>query len=216
MKKALLFTALLINLGITSGWAQWQTRLGVNGLLLPLRTLEITGEFKRQPWYSLTVNTGYVHQSGYKGIGGVKLDDMIDNRSSSGWFGKAGGRLYFLSFTGHEPAVNVFLGVQVIAASYNQSGIQPRDSYENGALVSSFSEVNARGFMAGGALTGGLTFSLSKRFQLDAGVQYSVLPRRDDYVGYIGFNYQPGFGVTNRGGRYLKSFQGLLVLSYLL
>ncbi len=216
MKKSLLLTALLATLCTISTSAQWQTRLGVNALLLPLRTLEISGEFKKQPWYSLTVNTGYVHQSGYKGIGGVKLDDMIDDRSSSGWFGKAGGRLYLLSFTGHEPAVNAFLGAQFIAASYHQSGIQQRNSYENGTMVSSFSEVNSRGFMAGGALTGGLVFKLSKRFQLDTGVQYSFVPRRDEYVGYIGFNYQPGFGVTNRGGRSLKSLQGLLVLSYLL
>lgn len=214
MKKILLLTAFMIGLCLTSGSAQGQIRLGVNVLLLPLRTLEITGEFKKQPWYSVTLNAGYVHQSAYKGIGGVKLDDQIDDRSSSGWFGKAGGRLYLLSFTGNEPTVNLFLGAQFIAASYNQSGIQQTDRFENGTIVSSFSKVNSRGLIAGGALTGGLTFKLSKRFQLDPGIQYSFVPRRDDYVGYTGFNYQPGFGVTNRGGRYRKSIQGLLVLSY--
>ncbi|MDQ1087104.1 DUF3575 domain-containing protein [Siphonobacter sp. SORGH_AS_1065] len=208
MKKSLLTIVLFFSLANLS-FAQWKTRLGANVLLLPLRTLEVTAEFQKHPAYSLTLHSGYVHRSGYIGLSGLKFDDMIDERATSGWFGKVGGRLYLLSVTGKEPATNIFIGAQVIASGYNQSGVR-RDDMNN-----SSEDIKASGLLVGGALTGGLTFKLSKRFRLETGVQYGFQPQRNNYVGSIVRNYQPGFGVS-RGGEPVRSIQGFIVLSFLL
>lgn len=216
MKKVVLFTASFVGLCITSGWSQWQTRIGVNALLLPLRTLEVTAEFKRHPWYSLTLNTGYVAQSGYMGLGEIKVDDMIRERSTSGFFTKVGGRLYLLSFSGKELATNVFIGAQFLGPSYHQKAILRRQTMDaDGGITFSPVPVKASGILAGAVFTGGLTFNVSKRFQLDAGVQYGLPARRSDYIGSIDRNYQTGFGII-RGGKNRTSLQGLIVLSYLL
>ncbi|PKK36685.1 hypothetical protein BWI96_09905 [Siphonobacter sp. SORGH_AS_0500] len=208
MKKSLLTIVLFFSLANLS-FAQWKTRLGANVLLLPLRTLEVTAEFQKHPAYSLTLHTGYVHRSGYAGLGGMKVNDMIDERCTSGWFGKVGGRLYPLSLTGNELATNFFIGAQVIASGYNQSGVR-RDDMNN-----SSEDIKASGLLAGGALTGGLTFKLSKRFRLETGVQYGFQPWRDDYLGNIDKNYQPGFGIS-RAGKSVRSIQGFIILSFLL
>ena len=83
----------------------------------------------------------------------------------------------------------------------------------DGSITYSPVPVKASGVLAGAAFTGGLTFHVSKRFQLDAGVQYGLPARRSDYIGKIDRNYQPGFGITQKG-KYKNSLQGLLVLSY--
>ncbi|GAB4022684.1 DUF3575 domain-containing protein [Spirosoma koreense] len=211
--KLLVTSLLLVAIVQTAVKAQWQSRIGLNLVPLAIRTVELTSEFSRHPAYALTFQTGYVFQSAFDGLSRVKVYDGISDRRSSGWFGKLGGRIYLLSLARKEPRFNLFVGAQLIASQYKQTGVAHVIDPGFSPYEKPYIDLQVKGFLWGTALSAGTMVRLSERFALDAGLQYGFQPTRTDYLGDRAFNYQPGFGMSRKGAQ-VTSIQGLFTVKY--
>jgi hypothetical protein len=172
--------------------AQLQKQIGINLLPLSVKSFEITSEFSKNPTFSLTMAAGYVHKTGYEGISGSKVYDGISGRQTSGAFYKIGGRVYLLSMKGQRPKFNIFLGAQLIGASYSKTG--RIINFTSSAYPYPETFTSKKGISLGPALTSGITFRLSGRLDLDAGIQYGFIVTKHNDLGSDSFNYDPGFG----------------------
>ncbi len=182
---------LLFSLLTPHVFAQWEKRIGVNLLPISIGSYEVSSEFNRNPHLSLVLNGGYVHKTRHLPLIDYKVGDGVDNRRTSGVFYKVGVRYYVLRPTEVPRKANLFMSALIIGSHYSRTA----DLIDYSNLVDpTYTKTSQKGFSWGPAMAIGLTFRLSGRFSLDAGVQYSYLMKDDHWLGKKNRNYEPGFG----------------------
>ena len=193
MKK--IYLLFILSALSTETIAQWEKRIGINLLPLSVRSLEITSEFSRRPRFAFTVNAGYVYNSPYEGISGIKVYDGVQNRKTSGPFLKVGSRFYFMKPKVTQKKVNIFAGVLLVGAYYDKKA-DTEVIYSNFPTDVIFKKTTKKGFSWGPAMTAGLTLRINRRIDIDAGIQYGFMIENNQNIGRKDFNYEPGFGTS--------------------
>lgn len=188
--------------------AQWEKQVGLNVIPLVAKSVEVVSEFTTHPGYGLTLNAGYTFGTDYIGIVTTDVDDGVRERSTSGFFAKAGGRVYPFSLGGRDRRMNFFTGMSLVLSQYNQTAL--KRELTNDFMLRPLEPVRSDGVVLFPALSLGFSHRLSQYLILDWGVQKAFVNRKDDYIGRKGKNYQPGAG----GGESFDYLQGQLVLKY--
>lgn len=189
MKK--LFFLLLFMVNFFAVQAQSKFEIGINALPVTAGSFELITEYALNKKTVLSSKFGYALERGIRYI--QKIDDGIDNKTNSGYFGKIGVK-YYLTKEGY------LLG-NLIYSNYNSSG-EIRDSSGNVQTQTSQGAIWGIGLTPGYKVTYG-------SFSVSVGVQVGLAQARKAYIGDQGHNYQPGLGAI--GHLY---FQGLINLMF--
>ncbi|OJJ17648.1 hypothetical protein BKI52_27695 [marine bacterium AO1-C] len=158
--------------------AQRKFSLGINAVPISAGSIELVAEHSLNRLLSLSFKGGYAFEDGLRFI--LKADDGIDNKKHSGYFVKAGIKLY--------PYKGIFLTANVIYSNYVNSG-ERLDAGGNTELLTSRGGIWALG------LTPGYRINIDDSpLSILVGLQVGIAQSRNDLVGIQGHNYQPGLG----------------------
>lgn len=190
MKNIILILFVLLAV-MVKGQTEKRILLGLNLSPILANSYEIIGTYSISKEFEISLKFGYAGKNGLRFI--QLKGDYIENKTHSGFFAKSGIR--FIS------KFKFFISTDLIFSQYVNTGT---DNSFNPPIF-----LKSRGEIFGiGATTGYRKEILKDKIFLDIGLQIAFAQKRNDYVGFIGHNYQPGLGVI-QGNPY---FQGIFAL----
>jgi hypothetical protein len=164
--------------------------VGINLHTLPANSYELSSAYTLKPNWELTLKGGYTGKRGLRFQNDV--GDSYDDKTHSGYFFKSGARFIFKQ--------RFFLSAEVILSHYNNTGWYESDGSQG--------YHSSKGTIVGFGLSPGFRFPIKERWLIDLGTQFALAQNRNDYVGSVYHNYQPGLG-SLEGKPYL---QGICVI----
>lgn len=213
MKKGILF-GLLCCIS-TAGMAQWTAKIGINAAPLIAKTVEVISEFSYHPAFAIQAGAGGTFGTKHIGLIDYKVDDGVENRTTSGAFLKAGGKIYLNNLNGTLHNNSFFIGANAIVSYYHQTALQQNYDQDTRDYLDSYSPVSAKGVLFVPVVSAGMSHHFSKRLGFDWGVQMPIHMRRSDIPGTDMRNYQPGVG-SGQSNPFIGYLQAILLFKYTL